>query len=159
MLWIRAVFYVLALPGIFAGVIPAILSQFDRWRQTPRPIVGGVLLALGVVGFAWCVRDFAARGRGTLAPWDPPRRLVIVGLYRYVRNPMYVAITLFLAGWAFIAGSPAIAAYAIFMLVAFNLRVLLYEEPILARSFPDDWPTYAATVPRWLPKLGVRRPS
>ena len=73
-----------------------------------------------------------------------------------MRNPMYVAITLFLAGWALAAGSPVIAAYACFMLVAFNLRVLLYEEPILARSFPDDWPQYAAAVPRWLPKLGGR---
>jgi protein-S-isoprenylcysteine O-methyltransferase Ste14 len=154
MLWIRAIFYVLALPGIFAGLIPWLIWQTERWPQTPRPILGGVLIALGVVGFAWCVRDFAVRGRGTLAPWDPPRRLVIVGLYRYVRNPMYVAITLFLAGWALAAGSPVIAAYACFMLVAFNLRVLFYEEPILARSFPDDWPQYAAAVPRWLPRLG-----
>jgi protein-S-isoprenylcysteine O-methyltransferase Ste14 len=99
------------------------------------------------------VRDFAVRGRGTLAPWDPPQRLVVDGSYRYVRNPMYVFITLFLAGWALTAGSPVIAAYAVFMLVAFNLRVLLYEEPTLARTFPDEWPQYAARVPRWLPRF------
>jgi protein-S-isoprenylcysteine O-methyltransferase Ste14 len=156
MLWIRALFYVLVLPGIFAGAIPAFLSQYERWPQTPRPMIGGVLIALGVAGFAWCVRDFAVRGRGTLAPWDPPQRLVVDGPYRYVRNPMYVFITLFLAGWALTAGSPVIAAYTVFMLVAFNLRVLLYEEPILARTFPDEWPPYAASVPRWLPRIGRR---
>jgi protein-S-isoprenylcysteine O-methyltransferase Ste14 len=157
MLWLRAAFYVLTLPGIFAGVIPALLARADIWRQAPRPILGSVLLALGAAGFLWCVRDFAVRGRGTLAPWDPPQRLVAVGLYRYVRNPMYVAITLFLAGWALVIGSPIVAAYAVVMLVAFNLRVLFYEEPFLASTFPEDWPAYAADVPRWLPRWSARR--
>jgi protein-S-isoprenylcysteine O-methyltransferase Ste14 len=153
MLWLRAALYVLLLPGVFAGVIPALLLRTDAWRQPPRPILGLTLLALGALGFAWCVCDFAARGRGTLAYWDPPRRLVVDGLYRCVRNPMYVSLTLLLAGWAFAVGSPVIAAYAVFMLVAFNVRVLLYEEPMLARSFPADWPSYSANVPRWIPKL------
>ncbi len=156
MLWLRAIIAVLTLPGVFAGVLPALLAPLDPSRDTPRPIIGGVLVALGLAGFAWCVRDFAVRGLGTLAPWDPPRRLVIIGMYRYVRNPMYVSILFFLSGWALVVGSPLLAGYALALAAAFHLRVVLYEEPILARSFPDEWPAYAATSGRWLPRLRGR---
>lgn len=157
MLWLRAIVAVLMLPGIFAGALPALLIPLDRWRDTPRPIVGGALIAIGLAGFAWCVRDFVVRGRGTLSPWDPPARLVVVGLYRYVRNPMYVAILILLSGWSLSIGSPVIAGYAVALAVAFQLRVMLSEEPTLARKYPDDWPAYAARVPRWLPRLGRRK--
>lgn len=152
MLWLRAIVAVLTLPGVFAVAIPALLIPLDQWRDAPRPILGAALLALGLAGFAWCVRDFAVRGRGTLSPWDPPQRLVIVGLYRYVRNPMYVAILIFLSGWALSIGSPVVAGYAIALCIAFHLRVVISEEPTLAKKYPDDWAAYSATVPRWLPR-------
>jgi len=156
MLWLRAIVAVVIMPGVFAGALPALLVPLDRWRSAPRPVIGVALLVAGLVGFAWCVRDFKVRGQGTLSPWDPPQRLVAIGLYRYVRNPMYLAILFFLSGWALSIGSPVIAAYALVLAVAFHLRVMISEEPTLARKYPDDWPAYSAAVPRWLPRWGGR---
>jgi hypothetical protein len=82
----------------------------------------------------WCVRDFYVRGRGTLAPWSPPLRLVVDGLYRYTRNPMYVAVVLILLGWAATFDVHALYACAAAVAVAFHLRVRLHEEPFLART-------------------------
>ena len=98
----------------------------------------------------WCVIAFYREGRGTLAPWDPPRRLVRGGLYRRSRNPMYVGVTLIVWGWALAFHSTALAIYAAIVMVAFHLRVVSYEEPWLARTFPGDWPRYKAEVRRWL---------
>ena len=100
----------------------------------------------------WCVRDFYVTGKGTLAPWDPPTRLVVVGLYRFVRNPMYVGVLGVVLGWSLVAGSPLLAIYAALLAVGFHLRVVLYEEPVLQRQFGDDWTRYRAGVNRWLPK-------
>ena len=113
--------------------------------------LGSVPIAIGVVMLLWCVRDFYVSGRGTLAPWDPPKRLVIIGLYRFTRNPLYVGILLLLGGWSFLAASPWLAAYGVFLAIAFHLRVLLYEEPVLKKQFGEEWDGYAATVPRWWP--------
>ena len=114
---------------------------------------GAVPLGIGVVMLLWCVRDFYVSGRGTLAPWDPPKRLVIVGLYRFTRNPMYVGISLLLFGWSLLAASPLLAGYTVFLALLFHLRVVLYEEPRLKRQFDEEWASYAATVPRWLLRL------
>lgn len=116
-------------------------------------IFGVVPFAIGVVMLLWCVRDFYVSGRGTLAPWDPPKRLVIVGLYRFTRNPMYAGILLLLTGWSLFAASSLLAGYAVMLAIAFHLRVLLYEEPRLKMQFSEEWAAYAATVPRWLPRL------
>jgi protein-S-isoprenylcysteine O-methyltransferase Ste14 len=93
-------------------------------------------------------------GRGTLAPWSPPRHLVTSGLYQYSRNPMYVAVTLVLAGWTVGYESRALATYLAVVVVAFHLRVVFYEEPWLERTFGAEWRDYAARVPRW---IGMRR--
>jgi protein-S-isoprenylcysteine O-methyltransferase Ste14 len=98
----------------------------------------------------WCVRDFYVSGRGTLAPWDPPRRVVAVGLYRYSRNPMYVGVTLMLLGWATAFAVPGLFVYAAVVAVGFHLRVVLGEEPWLARTHGAEWDEYARRVPRWL---------
>ena len=119
--------------------------------------LGLVPLAIGVVMLLWCVRDFYVSGRGTLAPWDPPKRVVIVGLYRFTRNPMYVGILLLLGGWSLLAASRWLAAYAVFMAIAFHLRVMLYEEPVLKKQFGEEWDGYAATVPRWWPGRSRRK--
>jgi protein-S-isoprenylcysteine O-methyltransferase Ste14 len=105
------------------------------------------------------VRDFYRTGKGTLAPWDPPKKLVIVGLYRFVRNPMYTGVLGCVAGWSLIAGSPVLAVYTMVLAVAFHLRVIIYEEPTLARLFGDDWAHYRATVHRWLPKSSSQSDS
>ena len=152
MLFFRALAALLVLPGTFAGIIPALVVSADRWRGAGHP-AGIAPLVAGVIILLWCVRDFYVAGKGTLAPWDPPKRLVVIGLYRFVRNPMYVGLMLLLIGWALIAGSPLLVGYALFFAIAFHLRVVLYEEPRLQNQFPEDWPAYSAAVPRWLPRL------
>jgi protein-S-isoprenylcysteine O-methyltransferase Ste14 len=152
MLFLRALAAFLLLPGTFAGLVPALIVANDRSRGHGTPI-GWIPLAFGLLILLWCVRDFYAAGKGTLAPWDPPKHLVIVGLYRFVRNPMYVGLMLLLIGWALITGSPFLGGYALLFAIAFHLRVVLYEEPRLRKQFPEDWAAYAATVPRWLPRL------
>ncbi len=152
MLFVRALISFLVLPGTFAGLIPAWVVSTDRGRGHGL-IFGVVPFAIGVVMLLWCVRDFYVSGRGTLAPWDPPKRLVIVGLYRFTRNPMYAGILLLLTGWSLFAASSLLAGYAVMLAIAFHLRVLLYEEPRLKMQFSEEWAAYAATVPRWLPRL------
>ena len=152
MLLIRALIAFLALPAVLGGLVPWLLLPNDRWR-TRGTSFGWALLALGAGILLSCVRDFYVTGRGTLAPWDPPKRLVIVGLYRFMRNPMYVGVLGFVAACSLLTGSPLLAAYTFGLWIAFHLRVVLYEEPVLARQFPDDWAHYRSAVNRWLPKL------
>jgi protein-S-isoprenylcysteine O-methyltransferase Ste14 len=115
--------------------------------------LGWPVLSGGLFVLLWCVRDFYVIGKGTLAPWDPPTRLVVVGLYRLTRNPMYIGVLGCVAGFSLITGSPILAAYTIALAIAFHLRVVLYEEPIQARKFGGDWTAYQAQVNRWLPKF------
>ena len=96
------------------------------------------------------VREFYVAGRGTLAPWSPPRTLVTSGLYRYTRNPMYVGVLLILCGWAIGFRSWPLAIYAAAVAIAVHLRVVLHEEPFLARTHGDAWTAYRARVGRWL---------
>ncbi|MGZ5038832.1 MAG: methyltransferase family protein [Usitatibacter sp.] len=151
MLLARALLAVAILPGLFAGVVPWIVAANDPWRGEGSDL-GAIVAGTGIGVLILCVRDFLVVGRGTLAPWDAPRKLVVVGLYRYVRNPMYAGVLLVVVGTALVAGSPAVAAYAALIAIAFHLRVVFYEEPVLAREFPEDWPAYAASVSRWLPR-------
>lgn len=131
-----------------AGLIPVLLMRghvpYAAWLPFSVAVLG-----IGVFALLWCVRDFYVSGRGTLAPWDPPKRLVIVGLYRFVRNPMYVAVLTILLGWALLYQSWILLAYAAVVAAAFHLRVVLHEEPWLKRQFGTDWDDYAARVPRW----------
>lgn len=123
-----------------------------------RPIAIGPLAA-GVVLLPWCVREFHVSGRGTLAPWAPPERLVVSGPYRVSRNPMYAAVTLILVGWALACGSRALWLYAVAVAVAFHLRVVLGEEPWLARRHGAEWDAYRKRVPRWLGAIRAGRGS
>jgi protein-S-isoprenylcysteine O-methyltransferase Ste14 len=144
----RALFAFLVLPGVVAFAVPLTWLRAERARLA-HPL-GGVLLAIGVVGLLWCVRDFYVRGKGTLAPWAPPQNLVVVGLYRWSRNPMYVSVGLILLGWAVTFASTGLLLYAIAVVAAFHLRVVLGEEPWLARTHGDRWREYERAVPRWL---------
>jgi len=146
-LFLRSVLVFLALPGVVAIVVPGIVL---RPGETPANPIGLAVLAIGFVLLLWCVRDFYVAGKGTLAPWSPPRHLVVVGLYRYSRNPMYVAVLLMLAGWAIAYASAILWLYAAAVAVLFHLRVRLHEEPFLARTHGAAWESYQAAVPRWL---------
>jgi protein-S-isoprenylcysteine O-methyltransferase Ste14 len=147
-MFIRALIAFLALPGIAAFAIPAVWLWYTTHLILAQRI-GLVPLAVGVMALLWCVRDFYVSGKGTLAPWAPPEELVVVGLYRYSRNPMYVAVALVLLGWALSFSSMSLLAYALVVAVAFHLRVVFGEEPWLARTHGDKWVQYASRVPRW----------
>lgn len=145
LLW-RAFVAFLAMPTVVAFVVPLLLRpDAARFHPIALPVIGaGTLLLL------WCVRDFYVAGRGTLAPWAPPKRLVTVGPYRVSRNPMYLAVCLIAAGWALGYRAVALWVYAAVLGVAFHLRVVAYEEPWLARTFGAQWLAYRARVPRWI---------
>lgn len=114
---------------------------------------GLVPMVVGAAGYFQCVRDFIAAGRGTPAPWDPPTELVVVGLYRYVRNPIYVSILIILAGEAIFFEAVVLVLYGGGVFLGFHLAVVLYEEPTLLRLFGESWRQYIAAVPRWLPRF------
>jgi protein-S-isoprenylcysteine O-methyltransferase Ste14 len=110
---------------------------------------------VGAVGGAlalWCIVTFAVVGKGTPAPFDPPRKLVVRGPYRYVRNPMYIGAALALCGAAILYRSIPLLGYLFLFLIATHAFVVWYEEPTLARLFGDDYRAYRARVWRWLPR-------
>lgn len=146
MRFLRAVTAFVVLPGLVAFFVPWLLRPASA-RFHPA---GLVPLVIGAVLLLWCVRDFYVAGRGSLAPWAPPERLVIVGLYRVSRNPMYVAVLLILCGWALGYLSFRLWMYAGIVAVAFHLRIVWHEEPWLARRYGDEYAAYRSTVPRWL---------
>lgn len=113
-----------------------------------------ILVAGGAVAL-WCVLTFALVGQGTPAPFDPPRKLVVRGPYRYVRNPMYLGAAIGLCGAGTYYGSPWLFGYVALFLGAAHLFVATYEEPTLTRLFGDDYLAYRARVPRWLPRIGT----
>jgi len=157
MLWLRALVFTVLMPG-------TALVLFPSWirRGRPRPPLGSMagprvlglfLIAVGLVPLVVSIRDFAVTGRGTLAPIDPPRKLVRVGLYRHMRNPMYVGVVTALFGESLFFQSRALATYAAVVWLVFHLFVVLYEEPHLRRTFGPDYDDYRAAVPRWIPRL------
>lgn len=142
----RAVFAFIAMPAVVALLIPWLLHPATvPFRPAALPI-----LIVGVVLLLWCVRDFYVAGQGTLAPWEPPKHLVTIGLYQVSRNPMYLAVTVMLAAWAIGFGSITLWAYTAIVMTAFYLRVLTYEEPWLAKTFGAEWVDYRNRVSRWL---------
>lgn len=145
----RALFAFLALPVVVAGVMPLVFF----WPNAPDPVSWGVpIIAVGVALLVWCVREFYVAGKGTLAPWDPPRHLVTTGPYRFSRNPMYVAVVTILLGWAItmdIATFRAPLYYALIIAVAFHVRVMVFEEPWARERFGADWEDYRRRVRRW----------
>jgi len=145
----RAVFAVIALPGVVAVAIPLALVWGGRSQWQFQP-VGLIPLFLGGLLLGWCVREFYTAGKGTLAPWSPPKHMVVSGPYRLCRNPMYVAVGLVLVGWAALFRSSALVIYAVIVSMAFHLRVLYWEEPWLLRTFGPAWDTYRMRTKRWL---------
>jgi protein-S-isoprenylcysteine O-methyltransferase Ste14 len=154
---VRAVAAFVALPGLVAFGVPALLLPPAGARSFHA--IGFIPFVCGALLLLWCVYDFYVTGKGTLAPWDPPRHLVAGGPYRISRNPMYVAVTLVLTGWAVGFRSGALEIYALAVLASFHLRVVLGEEPWLARTHGRAWTQYAARTPRWLLRGGTLEPD
>ena len=152
-LFLKVSLFTLVVPGTVAVLVPLLI----KWDQT----VGGgatlwlgvCLLALGTVLYLRCVWDFAVFGGGTPAPIDAPKRLVTNGVYRYSRNPIYVAVLIAVAGWASLFQTLALAAYGVVLFIFYSFFVQRYEEPHLAREFGDEYAAYVAATGRWLPRL------
>jgi protein-S-isoprenylcysteine O-methyltransferase Ste14 len=155
--WIgSAVFFIVA-PGLVAYLIPFGIAQTagPAWRVDPPFIAwaGAALFALGTIALVECFVRFAAQGRGTPAPIAPTAHLVVTGLYRYVRNPMYVAVVTIIVGQGLWFASVPVLVYAAIVWGAVTAFVMLYEEPTLAGTFGDEYDEYRAHVRRWIPRL------
>ena len=150
----------LAYGAVFVSVVLVFIpQQVLRAAGITRPSDIGELhwvgLALVVVGGSlaiWCILTFALVGQGTPAPFDPPRKLVAAGPYRWIRNPMYVGAGTALVGAALYYQSAALVAFAAGFLVMTHVFVVLYEEPTLERTFGARYADYRNAVPRWFPK-------
>lgn len=160
LLLLRSVLFTILLPGTVAGYVPfrLILRGQDWPRWGPLQVVALLPAVLGLSILFRCIWDFARTGRGTLAPVDPPTTLVVKGLYRYVRNPMYVGVLTLLLGEALFFRSLALLEYAGFCWAAFHVFVLLYEEPALQHRFGASYDDYRRSVGRWMPRLPTGSP-
>jgi protein-S-isoprenylcysteine O-methyltransferase Ste14 len=151
----RAITYATLFIGFLLIYLPArVLASADIVRPPVigAPQISGIIAgSIGAVLALWCIFTFATIGKGTPAPFDPPRRLVIRGPYRFVRNPMYIGAALALAGAALFYKSAPLVAYAAAFLVICHLFVLAYEEPRLRRTFGADYEAYCQRVRRWWP--------
>ena len=155
-LFLKNALFTVVMPGTFAGLVPPWLAADSTEPMgLPGPLAF-CLLALGSFVYLRCVWDFAVFGKGTPAPIDEPKRLVIRGFYRYTRNPMYLAILSVVGGWALFLSAAILVAYAVALFVFFSLFVRLYEEPRLAREFGSEYAAYVAQVGRWLPRRHPR---
>jgi protein-S-isoprenylcysteine O-methyltransferase Ste14 len=158
-LGVRSVFWTLLLPGLLAGYVPWRffgLAKFQLNVGDPYQLMGFASIGIGSALLATCIWEFARSGRGTLAPIDPPRDLVVRGLYRYVRNPMYLSVTVIVLGEALLAQSRALLLYWTVWFLAVNLFVIGYEEPALRRRFGPSYEAYTQRVGRWLPRFRSR---
>jgi protein-S-isoprenylcysteine O-methyltransferase Ste14 len=167
-LWmaLRHVAAVLMLPAVMTIVVPrwllaAYRASDTRWGHGALAwagrSLGALLLLAGLALFAWCLSLFVRVGRGTLAPWDPTTRLVAVGPYRRVRNPMITGVVTVLAGEALLVGSRVLGVWALTFLAFNHAHFLLVEEPGLERRFGESYLEYKRAVPRWIPRFRAIR--
>jgi len=157
MLLVRSLFFTVLLPGTVTLLIPywLVSSRNIKASQQGQPFryLGLPLIVVGAAGLLACVWQFFSEGRGTLAPIDAPKELVVRGLYKYVRNPMYVFVVTIMIGEAILFLSTAIMTEAVIFFALAFLFVVFYEEPALRRQFGESYERYAQTVGRWLPRL------
>ena len=152
MFWrlLKTAFFTLVAPGTVGVLVPQML----RGTQADSPVVLrglGVLLFLsGAAIYLSCAWEFVSKGLGTPAPIDAPGRLVVKGLYRYTRNPMYVGVAALILGQAAYYASGAMVAYCGAVVLAFRLFIRFYEEPTLRRLFGESYEEYCRRVPRWI---------
>lgn len=159
----RAVTYAALFIGFVLIYLPGRLLS---WTGIVRPaaiavpqVAGMVIGAAGAAVALWCIFTFATIGRGTPAPFDPPRRLVIRGPYRFVRNPMYIGAGLALASAALFYQSLPLLGYAGLFFLATHVFVVGYEEPTLRRIFGQEYEAYCRQVSRWWPRVGAAHDS
>jgi protein-S-isoprenylcysteine O-methyltransferase Ste14 len=151
------VFFLLIAPGTVAGLVPWWISA---WQIRPPLLhffsfrwIGVFLIVAGVPVLLDSFARFALKGLGTPAPVVPTQHLVVSGLYRYVRNPMYLALAAVILGQGLLFGDARVLEYGLLVCLGFHLFVLFYEEPTLRRNFGAEYETFRTNVPRWGPRL------
>jgi protein-S-isoprenylcysteine O-methyltransferase Ste14 len=154
-----AAFFALA-PGVMAGLIPFWLTGWEVAHTWPAlRVLGAALIAAGLVVLVQAFVRFVVEGIGTPAPVAPTEHLVVGGLYRHVRNPMYLALGAIVSGQALILGRPALLLYAALVLAVTATFVRVYEEPALTQQFGAEYEAYCRAVPGWRPRLRPWRPD
>lgn len=156
MLLLRSIFFTILQPGTAVVLIPYWLissgSAGILSSHQPLRYLGVPLIVTGSAGLLWCIREFFSRGRGTISPIDPPKSLVVRGLYKYVRNPMYVSVVTILIGEAtFFMSLPVLIEAGVFIILA-HIFVAGYEEPSLRRGFGESYERYTQAVGQWIPR-------
>ena len=157
-----SLFFVLA-PGVVAGLVPWLLTGWEAEEPlspwVPFQVVGAALLVAALAVLVHSFARFVVEGIGTPAPVAPTERLVVGGLYRYVRNPMYVAVATVIVGQALLLGQLVLLLYAAVFCLVVATFVRLYEEPVLARQFGHEYEAYRHAVPGWWPRARPWRPE
>ncbi len=149
-LFLKNLAFTVLVPGTVAMIVPLFLIPHGPAGTAWQSWAGWPLLVIGTAIYVWCVWDFGVHGRGTPAPIDPPTRLVVRGLYRLTRNPMYVGVLSVIAGWALLFGSLNIVVYGLVVGLCFHVFVIVYEEPHLRKVFGPGYEEYCRTVGRWV---------
>lgn len=152
---LKTLVFIILVPGTVAGLVPYYIVYSHGAAYTVMGFcwMGLIPLAVGLAMMFWSAWGFATVGLGTPAPIDPPKKIVTTGLYRYIRNPMYVAVVLALIGETTLSFSLPLLEYSLAVFIMFNLFVFLYEEPHLRKTFGKHYELYCRQVPRWLPKF------
>jgi protein-S-isoprenylcysteine O-methyltransferase Ste14 len=153
-LLLKNALYTLIIPATAAVYLPLLIAQdvrFPDWGVAQLAAL--VPLALGAAVYFRCLWEFGNAGRGTPAPIDPPQHLVVTGLYRYVRNPMYLGVLLIVAGWALFFQYSELVKYWLITALVLHGLVRIAEEPLLRRKFGDAYLEYCRSVNRWVPRL------
>ncbi len=148
--------FLLLAPGVTAGLVPWLLTGWsvdESFAWPPLQVAGGLIVLAGAAVLLHAFARFVVEGLGTPAPVAPPEQLVVGGLYRYVRNPMYVAVASTIIGQALLLGRPVLLAYAALFMAVVAAFVRWYEEPALTERFGDQYATYRGAVPAWHPRL------
>ena len=148
---IKTLMFTVLVPGTITVVIPYRLLGSGPKSVSSFGLIGASVIALGLAAYLWCAWDFATAGGGTPAPFEPPNILVLRGLYRIVRNPMYAGVLLILLGESITFASLPILQYGVIVWLFFHLFVVFYEEPTLRQKFGASYGEYCKTVPRWIP--------
>ncbi len=151
-LLLKNLLFTVLIPGTVAVYVPLLIAGSSSFASGTLFVIGLALLVVGAATYAWCVWDFATFGRGTPAPIDAPKKLVVRGLYRYTRNPMYVGVLRVILGWAALFSTANLALYALVVGTCFHLFIVLYEERHLRAEFPSQYEAYCSQVSRWLPR-------
>lgn len=155
-LFLKNLLFTVLIPGTVGVYVPLRLAGDFRAAPAWAWLLALPLLLAGASLYFWCLWNFAVTGRGTPAPIDPPKKLIVRGPHRYVRNPMYLGVLSVVAGWAVLFRSKEILIYGICVALAFHFAVLVVEEPSLRRLFGDEYREYCRTVRRWIPSLARR---